>query len=209
MSSGNPLPTGSHNFKSVTPQGQNLSVVDLSKVPGHLQRFDVAPSGCWIWHSRSKQTGYATATSYKGKKGSPYRLLYELLVGPIPPGYDLDHLCDSGRLGCANPFHCKPATRQENMNRTPTTIPGKHVRKTHCPQGHPYSGDNLLIETYRGTTERHCKTCKAARTKAWMDRDRDAYRAHQRKKYAENREKILAQKQAWRDRKRAQKDDRK
>ena len=41
--------------------------------------------------------------------------------------------------------------------------------KTHCPQGHPLSGDNLLAyDLARG--KRSCKTCHAARTRAWRKR---------------------------------------
>lgn len=33
-----------------------------------------------------------------------------------------------------------------------------HAAKTHCPKGHPYSGDNLYIPP--GRKERHCRTCQ-------------------------------------------------
>lgn len=44
---------------------------------------------------------------------------------------------------------------------------GHHnTRKTHCPKGHPYSGDNLTISNGR----RHCRTCDNAVTRGWKER---------------------------------------
>lgn len=44
-----------------------------------------------------------------------YRYAYELLVGPIPPGHDVDHLCYV--RACVNPTHLEPVTRPENVRR--------------------------------------------------------------------------------------------
>jgi hypothetical protein len=46
---------------------------------------------------------------------SPHRFAYELLVGPIPAGLVLDHLCRN-RL-CVNPNHLEPVTNSENPRR--------------------------------------------------------------------------------------------
>jgi hypothetical protein len=35
---------------------------------------------------------------------------------------------------------------------------GRNSKKTHCPQGHPYTADNIYITRGR----RHCKTCNKA-----------------------------------------------
>ena len=54
-----------------------------------------------------------------------------------------------------------------------TPKPHPNVRKTTCPQGHPYAGTNLK---YGEKGERLCKTCIYGRTKAWMDNQPKGYR---------------------------------
>lgn len=42
-----------------------------------------------------------------------------------------------------------------------TGLPGvKPADRTHCPQGHPLSGENLRIETGRVGTKRRCRACR-------------------------------------------------
>ena len=77
------------------------------------------------------------------------RLDDELANGVLPATMQLDHLCRE--RACCNPAHLEPVTQAENIRR------GEAV-KTHCPQGHPYEGDNLYIDS-RG--KRRCKTCIA------------------------------------------------
>ena len=67
---------------------------------------------CWLW-TGGQSAGYGRF----GFKGRPnlgaHRFAYELLVGPIPPGLDLDHLCRV--RNCVNPDHLEPVTRRENL----------------------------------------------------------------------------------------------
>lgn len=69
---------------------------------------------CWLW------TGAKTGDDYGviiegGRKVGAHRWLYERLVGPVPEGLDLDHLCR--RHDCVNPDHLEPVTHQENIRR--------------------------------------------------------------------------------------------
>lgn len=101
------------------------------------------------------------------KKVKVYKLLYERLVGPIPDGLLLDHLCKITL--CVNPEHMEPVTPAENVRRGDQA---KRQRETtHCPQGHPYEGENLGITvTKSGLKLRYCRLCKTLRSR--KDRER-------------------------------------
>jgi hypothetical protein len=77
-----------------------------------------------------------------------------LLVGPIPEGMEIDHLCRN--RGCVNPEHLEPVTRQENIRRS-QSISVANAAKTHCPYGHLLSGANLYLRPNRGG--RACREC--------------------------------------------------
>ncbi len=115
-------------------------------------------NGCDIWQGSRSGDGYGRV-HYGTRMQSVYRLRYEREIGPIPPGAELDHfVCDNGDGGCCNPFHCRPATHRENMLRSARA-------KTHCPKGHPLSGENLVrSKLARGWRE--CQICKTDHNRA-------------------------------------------
>lgn len=122
-------------------------------------------SGCWLWTGELHYKGYgrlrvgrkrARDAVANGKSAFAHRLSYEMYIGPIPDGLVIDHKCR--QRCCVNPWHLEPVTNQENCKRGNT---GKHLsERTHCPKGHPYSGDNLYIYTRKsGSKNRMCRTC--------------------------------------------------
>lgn len=128
-------------------------------------------TGCWLWTGTMNSYGYGILIAGSGSKGTSktlmaHRLSYERHVGPIPAGLDLDHLCRV--RNCINPAHLEPVTRRENLLRG-QTLPAANVAKTHCPQGHPYAGDNL--GHWRGT--RVCRTCKRIAQQLIRDRRKE------------------------------------
>lgn len=83
--------------------------------PAFWDRVDKdGPGGCWIWTGSVEGKGYGHPT-IAGKKHPAHRLAYELLVGPVPEGLHLDHLCRVRR--CVNPEHLEPVTSRENSLR--------------------------------------------------------------------------------------------
>lgn len=92
--------------------------------------------GCWIFTGARQTSGYGSI-SHRGRTVLAHRLSYELLVGPIPDGLQIDHLCQV--KACCNPAHLEPVTGWENMRRRFNTEASRQT----CPQGHHYSGDNL------------------------------------------------------------------
>jgi hypothetical protein len=69
---------------------------------------------CWEWTAARKNGGYGSFAIGKGNVYA-HRFAYEMLVGPIPEGLELDHLCRN--RGCVNPDHLEPVTRQVNVLR--------------------------------------------------------------------------------------------
>ena len=116
-----------------------------------LERFEALympepNSGCWLWLGVCLPRGYPRFWNGK-REVYAYRWAYEYWVGDIPENLQIDHLCRNPP--CVNPAHLEPVTNQENKRRAT-------LAKTHCPHGHPYSGDNLYI-TPLG--HRSCKKC--------------------------------------------------
>jgi hypothetical protein len=69
---------------------------------------------CWEWTGSLMTDGYGQKC-HGGRYVAAHRLVYEALVGPVPEGLELDHLC--GNPSCVNPDHLEPVTHQENMRR--------------------------------------------------------------------------------------------
>jgi hypothetical protein len=109
--------------------------------------------GCWIWTGgRKSQMKYGAFAVKHGHVVSAHKWAYEFFREPIPAGMELDHLCRNPR--CVHPWHLEAVTHAENLRRG-----RNHFReKTHCPQGHPYAGDNLYIRPSDGA--RLCRACR-------------------------------------------------
>lgn len=138
----------------------------------------VAANGCHIWQGARTTSGYGYV-KHDGRMQHVHRLRYEREVGPIPDGMDLDHfVCD--RRACCNPEHVRPASRWENILRG-DGVAAAHAAKTRCPQGHPYSGDNLYV--YPSSGARGCRECIRTGSAAYHARNRDKVRARKRATY--------------------------
>lgn len=123
------------------------------------RRLTVSESGCWVWGGSHSPSGYGYISSITGLDGvtrnvRAHRFVYELLVGPIPEGLTIDHLCRV--RDCVNPAHLEPVTSRENTLRG-NTLPAANAAKTHCPQGHGYTTENTYV-TSMG--RRMCRSCR-------------------------------------------------
>lgn len=85
-----------------------------------------------------------------------HRLVLEAFIGPCPKGMETLHHDDvksNNRLD-----NLRWGTRKENVADRLRNGNDFSRRKTHCPKGHPLSGDNLVpSQLARGS--RSCKTC--------------------------------------------------
>lgn len=122
------------------------------------------PSDCWVWAGGTFWFGHGRF-SLGRKTVMAHRFAYELLVGPIPEGLVLDHLCSNPP--CVNPAHLEPVTSSENVRRGRGATAMRE--KTHCPQGHPYDEQN----TYRRPSGgRICRECSRAAGRRFVDKRR-------------------------------------
>jgi hypothetical protein len=119
-------------------------------------------AGCWLWLGPLNNAGYGTVRR-EGRKLLAHRVVYELLVGPIPEGLQSDHLCRVRR--CVNPAHIEPVTPGENTRRAPWTAIDWQRAKTHCPHGHAYTPENIRTIPSRPGA-RYCRACERDRRAA-------------------------------------------
>jgi len=88
------------------------------------------PDECWEWLGFVQPNGYGVFGTGKTNSTSRlvHRIAHELLVGPIPDGLVLDHLChtrdtscravnDCPHRRCCNPMHAQPVSKRENIAR--------------------------------------------------------------------------------------------
>ena len=121
------------------------------------EKVNFSSNGCWEW------TGYRLKGKYPygrfemdGRPVQAHRFSYEYLVGSIPVGLRLDHLCRNP--SCVNPAHLEPVTNSKNLLRGNSLDMGRPRReKTCCPKGHPYNEENTYIDP-RGN--RNCRECR-------------------------------------------------
>jgi len=126
-------------------------------VPPH--RPELGP--CWIWNGFTTKKGYGLVSHSGYLSPSAHRAVWQLEVGPIPEGLQLDHHCLV--KSCVKPIadefgpaHLEPVTNAVNMARA------KALRLT-CRRGHSFAGNEII----RPNGTRTCRTCTQERTRAW------------------------------------------
>lgn len=109
---------------------------------------------CWVW-TASKRYGYGQFRI--GGEGSAnlgaHVVAYRWLVGEIPLGLVVDHLCRN--RACVNPDHMELVTPEENSTRG---MISRHAEIERCKNGHPWADNQIDRYGYRV-----CAACLADR----------------------------------------------
>lgn len=131
--------------------------------PNFWSKVDAGDNGCWLWTAARKADGYGVFAIERAAKRA-HRVSYEALVGPIPSGLQLDHLCRTRH--CVNPDHLEPVSQHEN-NRRGESRSSLRARQTECVNGHPFDDQNTAWVQQGKYRLRRCKACAATRARRY------------------------------------------
>ena len=135
-----------------------------------ISKFEIPedPEACWVWAGYLNKQGYGriNKTLPNGSQTvlQAHRVSYEHFVGPIPEGFQVDHLChnsasdcpggtECAHRRCVNPAHLEAVTPAQNSRRAKEKL-------THCKHGHPLFGENLYVGP---DGKRQCRECARRR----------------------------------------------
>jgi len=120
-----------------------------------LANSEPTETGCLRWRGSHNSKGYGDIYN-AGKYLRAHRVAYEVWIGPIPDGLEVDHVYAKGcrYRDCIEPSHLEAVTHTENIRRKP--------RPSHCPEGHEYTTENTILRrrNNRPGTEKSCRTCR-------------------------------------------------
>lgn len=112
------------------------------------------PNKCWEWIGAKSDRGYGRFW-FEGSRQPAHRVAYTLMVGKIPKGNEVDHLCRNH--SCVNPKHLEVVSHKENCSRGLVGLNNRFFKTSHCINGHEFTPENTRI---RSNGSRNCRTCQ-------------------------------------------------
>lgn len=110
-------------------------------------------NGCLLWTGALNTNGYGVFRVDSRTLVLAHRYAYELIVGSIPAGCELDHECRARK--CVNPSHLEPVTHRENVLRG-ESFAARNAQATHCVNGHAFDAKNTIVRVHGW---RGCRAC--------------------------------------------------
>jgi len=127
---------------------------DIEKIRVRFYELTTVGEGCWPWIGYINKGGYGKIF-FRGRLESAHRVSYMLAhnMESLPESCVL-HACDNSK--CVRPDHLFLGTQLDNIKDMNSK--GRHwnTKKTHCKNGHPLSGENLVINA---SGSRSCRIC--------------------------------------------------
>lgn len=117
---------------------------------------------CRVFTGTLNARGYGQISD-RGERWLVHRYVYTQLVGPIPDGLVLDHLCR--QHDCHEHTHLEAVTQRENLLRGagPQLTSQRLGSVTRCTSGHDFTPENTYL---RPNGTRACRACKRDRKRA-------------------------------------------
>lgn len=110
-------------------------------------------------HSPHRPTAF-----FEGRQWKASRLIWTLLNGPIPDNHFVCHRCDNVR--CINPAHLFVGTQSDNMRDAVAKKRTARQKRTHCPNGHTRTLENI---GRRKNGNAYCRICGGIKSRIWRD----------------------------------------
>lgn len=137
---------------------------------------DELAAKCVIWTAAEKDKGYGAFWDGTRTRRA-HQVSYELVIGPVPAGLQLDHLCRV--RNCVAPAHLEAVTGEENRRRGLLGVlagleerPAARTRQRsrvrpqpRCHRGHELSPENTYREPPSASHpqgRRRCRICRRA-----------------------------------------------
>lgn len=126
--------------------------------PSELARFktkyDVDPSGCWLWNGPLDKDGYGNFYLRRRNRRA-HRVAWYHAQDEIEPGMVIDHHCQV--RNCVNPAHLRKITVRRNALENSRGMAALNALKTTCKNGHAFD------RFYGG--QRYCSICESEKSK--------------------------------------------
>ncbi len=121
-----------------TPLDERLfGRVAMGPAPAH----NLALGRCWIFTGHPADAALYGRIKVDGRKGGAHVVAWKLEHGqPVPPGYEVDHLCRTP--GCVRPSHPEAVPSRVNMDCSSTPA-GVIAQTGPCTHGHPWVPENI------------------------------------------------------------------
>ena len=135
----------------------------------------VPETGCWLWTGQTNRSGYGVVW-FDGRMWLAHRLSYITFVSGVPDGLHVCHKCDTP--ACINPDHLFAGSNKENMHDASNKGRLNRQSLTHCINGHPLTGENLIVRPGPVAFQRQCRKCQNDHNREFMRKARAKTNTH-------------------------------